>query len=93
MEIQVAKTSDAEEIHRIHTDAVRKTCRDVYSEEIVETWIAKRTAEGYHEGIEKGEMYVVKDNGRVVGFRPCKSRVNLWLFLSIQHSTKKEPVS
>jgi len=68
MKIANATTSDAEEIHRIHLSAVRTICKDFYTAKIIETWLKGRTSEGYHKGIDKGEIYVAKNNGKIVGF-------------------------
>ena len=67
MQIENATTSDAEEIHRIHLSAVRTTCKDFYTEKIIETWLKGRTSEGYHKGIGKREIYVAKDKGKIIG--------------------------
>lgn len=67
MQITPATISHAPEMNRLHTDAVRMTCKDFYTEEQIEAWLGGRTAEGYHEGINKGEMYVAEDDGKVVG--------------------------
>ena len=67
MVIKTATINDAKEMHRIHTSAVRTVCKDFYTEKQIEAWLEGRSPEGY-EGIKKGEMYVVKDGGKVVGF-------------------------
>jgi GNAT superfamily N-acetyltransferase len=63
-----AKISDAKEMHRIHEDAVRTTCKGFYSKEQIEAWLEGRSPEGYHEAINKGDMYVAEDNGKMLGF-------------------------
>ncbi len=68
MEIKTATISDAKEMHRIHTNAVKETCKDFYTKKQIDVWLEGRTPEGYHEGINKGDMYVAENNGRIVGF-------------------------
>ena len=68
MQIRTAKLSDAQEMHCIHGNAVRTTCKDFYTEKQIEAWLEGRSPEGYHAGINKGDMYVVEDNGEIVGF-------------------------
>ncbi|MFA5792487.1 MAG: GNAT family N-acetyltransferase [Candidatus Gracilibacteria bacterium] len=68
MQIIPALASHAKEMHRIHTSAVREACKECYSDEQIEAWLSGRTAGGYLEGINNGEMYTVKDDGEVVGF-------------------------
>ena len=55
-------------MHRIHTKAVKTICKDFYTEKQIAAWLEGRSAEGYHEGINKGEMYVAEDGGKIVGF-------------------------
>lgn len=68
MEIKIATINDAKEMHRIHTVAVNTTCKDFYTDEQIKAWLEGRSPEGYYEGIKKGEMYVVEDNYKIVGF-------------------------
>ena len=68
MRIIPATTAHSEEIHKLHTRAVMAACKDFYTEEQIEAWLKGRSPEGYHEAINKGDMYVAEDNGHVVGF-------------------------
>lgn len=68
MGIKTATTNDAKEMHRIHTSAVNTTCKDFYTEKQIKAWLEGRSPEGYYEGINKGEMYVAEDEGKIVGF-------------------------
>ena len=68
MGIKTATIKDAEEIHRIHDEAVLMACKDFYTKEQIDAWLYGRTPEGYHEAIKKGDMYVAEDNGKIVGF-------------------------
>lgn len=68
MRIRKATINDAEEMHRIHEDAVRKTCKNFYTKKQIDVWLEDRMPEGYHKGIKKGDMYVAVDNDQVIGF-------------------------
>lgn len=68
MEIKTATIKDSKEMHRLHTDAVLKTCKDFYTKEQIDAWLHGRTPEGYHEAIKKGDMYVAENNDKIVGF-------------------------
>ena len=68
MKIRKANITDAEEMHRIHDEAVIKTCKDYYTKKQIDVWLEGRTPEGYHEGINKGDMYVAEDQGKMLGF-------------------------
>ena len=65
--IRMATSQDAESIHALHLASVRALCKDAYSSEIIEGWLANRSPSGY-KGIQKNEMYVVVQNGIIVGF-------------------------
>lgn len=67
MQIKTATTNHAQDLHRIHTDAVNKACQNFYTEKQIKAWLKGRSPEGY-EGIEKGEMYVAEEKGKIVGF-------------------------
>jgi len=68
MRIKPAQISDSKVIHEIHTRAVKKTCSNFYTKEQIKAWLKTRSPEGYHEGIEKGEMYIAELNDKIVGF-------------------------
>lgn len=68
MQIRPATTADAKEFHRIHTSAVNTTCKDFYTTIQIKAWLKGRSPEGYHEGINKGQMYTAEDKGKIVGF-------------------------
>lgn len=68
MKINPATIKDAQEMHRIHSNAVLKTCKNFYTKEQIDVWLDGRTPEGYHKGIEKGDMYVAVENGKTLGF-------------------------
>lgn len=68
IQIKAATVGDAEEIHRIHTSAVTTTCKECYTEKQINAWIGGRIPEGYYSDIMKGEMFVAKENDKIVGF-------------------------
>lgn len=68
MQIRTATTNDSEEMHRIHTSAVLTTCKPFYTNVQIDSWLSGRSPEGYHEAINKGDMYVAQEDGAVVGF-------------------------
>ncbi len=68
MIVKPATINDAKEMHNIHTNAVRKTCKDFYTQKQIDAWLEGRTPEGYNEGINKGDMYVAEEDGKIVGF-------------------------
>ncbi len=68
MQTTPAKATDAEKIHRIHTSAVKTTCKDFYTQEQIKAWLKGRSAEGYQDPIARGEMYLAKEDDEVLGF-------------------------
>jgi predicted N-acetyltransferase YhbS len=68
VKIRKATEADAERIHELNTDSVRKICSSVYSPEIIDGWLKNRTPRGYLAGIRAGEMYVAEKEGKIIGF-------------------------
>jgi putative acetyltransferase len=66
--IRKAIEEDAVRIHELHINSARKICSTVYSPEIIDGWLEKRTPGGYLAGIQAGEMYVAEIRGKIVGF-------------------------
>lgn len=66
--IRLAVREDAQAIHHLHTLSVSTLCRTHYSADLIEQWIARRTPEGYYEGIDRGEMFVCESCGQMIGF-------------------------
>lgn len=66
--IRKAVEADAERIHELHLNSVRTLCGAVYSKEILDGWLGKRTPWGYLEGIRAGQMYVAELKGKIIGF-------------------------
>lgn len=68
MGVKTATIKDAEEIHRIHDEAVRETCKGFYTQEQIDVWLADRSPEKYHQKINSGQMFVAEINNKVVGY-------------------------
>ena len=73
IEIKRAEVSDAEDMMKIHSAAVRETASAYYSDEIIQNWASPLTEEmqqKYVEAIQrKDEISIVaKIDGRAVGF-------------------------
>lgn len=66
--IRKAEEADAERIHELHDDSVRKICHAVYSPEIIEGWLKNRTPERYLARMQASEMYVAEMEGKIIGF-------------------------
>jgi GNAT superfamily N-acetyltransferase len=66
--IRSATVEDAERIHALHMAAVRVLCAPHYAPEIVEAWLANRSAQGYLRGIGAGATIVAELASNVVGF-------------------------
>jgi putative acetyltransferase len=66
--IRSAAPGDAQRIHELHVAAVRALCAPHYAPEIVEGWLANRSAHGYLRGINSGTVVVAELDSRVVGF-------------------------
>jgi GNAT superfamily N-acetyltransferase len=68
MGIKTATISDAKEMQRLHTSAVRTTCKDFYNKKQIDAWLEGRSPEGFHEGINNGDMFIAEENGKILGF-------------------------
>jgi len=66
--IRSATVEDAQRIHELHTAAVRLLCAPHYAPEIVEGWLAHRSAQAYLRGIASGAMFVAVAGSRTAGF-------------------------
>lgn len=66
--VRPASEIDAERIHELHVAAVRMLCGLHYSQEIIEGWLANRSAQGYLRGIRSGATIVAELGPQVVGF-------------------------
>ncbi len=52
----------------MHTTAVRTICGPHYTAGVIEGWLSVLHPPGYLPPIERGDMFVVEEDGRVVGF-------------------------
>lgn len=68
MQIQLATIQDAEDIHRIHDEAVQVTCKDFYNEEQIRVWLEDRSPQRYHQSIKKRELFVGQLNKETIGY-------------------------
>lgn len=66
--ITPATINDAKEIHRIHTAAVTKTCKNCYSDIQINARIGGRSPEWYHNSIIENKIYIAKNGNEIVGF-------------------------
>ena len=66
--IRAATSEDAARLHQLHTTSVRRICAPHYAPEVIDGWLANRVPEGYLPPIERGDIFVVEDGGRIVGF-------------------------
>ncbi len=66
--IRAATSEDAARLHQLHTTSVRRICAPHYAPEVIDGWLANRVPEGYLPRIERGDIFVVEDGGRIVGF-------------------------
>jgi len=66
--IRAAGPRDGARLHELHTAAVRRICAPHYAPEIIDGWLSNRTPEGYLPEIDRGAIFVVEDERRIVGF-------------------------
>ena len=66
--IRPATRDDAGEIHALHTRSITTLCAEVYSNEMIAALLKDRTLEGYHDSIDKGDMFVCSIDDKIVGF-------------------------
>lgn len=83
--VRVANKEDAASIHNIHTRTARITCAKSYTQSQIDAWLEKRTPEGYHDGIEKKEMFVIELDEQIVGFGHVCSAEILAIFVDPDH--------
>ncbi|MBN1965027.1 MAG: GNAT family N-acetyltransferase [Anaerolineae bacterium] len=79
--IRPAVRADAQAIHDLHTASVTTLCVTHYPPDLIRQWIARRTPEGYFEGIDQGEMFVCEVERCVAGFGHAKPGEVVGLFV------------
>jgi N-acetylglutamate synthase-like GNAT family acetyltransferase len=66
--IRRATRNDGEHIWKVHTTAIRETCRSRYSEEEIAAWTSRLAPDTYDSVIRGKAMYVAQSEDEVVGF-------------------------
>jgi len=66
--IRPAARADAEAIVAVHTAAIARVCSPHYTARQVRVWLSLRDAAGYHPDIDRGELFVCEESGRLIGF-------------------------
>jgi predicted N-acetyltransferase YhbS len=66
--IRRARPDDGLGIHVVHTSAIRETCRSHYAPDAIAVWAGRVTPESYGEDLERRDVFVADDDGRVLGF-------------------------
>jgi predicted N-acetyltransferase YhbS len=66
--IRRARPDDGPGIHVVHTSAIRETCRSHYAPDAIAVWAGRVTPESYGEDLERRDVFVADDDGRVLGF-------------------------
>ena len=62
------QSTDLPSVIEIYIASIRSLAASYYSPEQIAGWLKNRTPQGYLPGIERGEMFVVVDGERIVGF-------------------------
>lgn len=82
MHIRPFIPADVEGMHVLHTAAVTRTCVPYYSAEEVEGWLRNRSPQGYQEGADKGENFLIaEENGQMQGFASWRGTELMSLFV------------
>lgn len=68
LNIRPAARADAPRIHELHAASVRALCGAHYAPGVIEGWLRDRSAAGYHEAIDRGEVFVAEEDGALAGF-------------------------
>lgn len=68
LRIRNATEIDADDIYRIHTEAIRKKCSTHYGTEDVNVWVARQNKAKYLPFIAAKEIIVAEKAGKVIGF-------------------------
>ena len=62
---------DAENLFRIHVDAVESQCKNFYTQKQIKGWFEDRTAAEYVEHINRGKIWVAMEAEQIIGFTEC----------------------
>lgn len=67
--IRTAVEADKNDIYRVHTTAIRKTCSSHYGPEEVDVWVRRQNPDRYVEFLSRGEIVIAEaQDERVLGF-------------------------
>lgn len=67
--IRKAVEKDKDDIYRVHTKAIQKTCSSHYSPHEVEVWVKRQNPGRYLEFLRQGDIVIAEDQDeRVLGF-------------------------
>jgi putative acetyltransferase len=66
--IRRARREDGAAIYEAHAAAIRVTCRSHYADADIEAWAGRLGPESYGEDIERRDILVAEEVGRVLGF-------------------------
>ncbi|NIT52127.1 MAG: GNAT family N-acetyltransferase, partial [candidate division Zixibacteria bacterium] len=66
--IRKAVHSDAEILWKIRTEAIRRICARIYSEEVIEKWSATLMPHDWESYLEEKQAIVAVRNEKAVGF-------------------------
>jgi ribosomal protein S18 acetylase RimI-like enzyme len=66
--IRRARLEDKEAIWRVHSSAIKGTCKSHYLPEQIQGWAGLHEPESYRELIQSKEFLVAEDDGLIVGF-------------------------
>jgi GNAT superfamily N-acetyltransferase len=70
--IRSARLEDAKSVHELHTISVRTLCRNSYSPEVIDGWLADRSPERYLPAILAGQLFVAEQETELLGFGEAK---------------------
>ena len=86
MAIRAARAVDAPRLHELHTASVRALCAGHYSADVIEAWLLNRAPSGYLEPIERGDLFVAEQDGRVIGFGEAVPGFVIAVFVDPAHA-------
>ena len=86
--IRQATTEDASQMHEVHAQSVRTLCQEHYTPEQIAGWLKNRTPQGYLPGIKRGDMFVVVDGEKIVGFGHAIPGEVVAVFVAPSHANR-----
>jgi len=76
-----ATEDDMRDIHELHARSVRGLWLSHYATEQIEGWLKGREPEGYIPAIRNGDMFVVEEEGTLLGFGHVEDEAVLAIFV------------